>query len=260
MKKDIEYIFNKIEGITVNGLTESIFIHKEVLRTALQMTNQKMDALNESIPELFEILGMRNLSAFIGEVFVHSLVKASNGYLLKNPHQDGYPDLLIMTKEGQSLWNSLKNNSQDKNPFSPFKTGGIEIKATCGSVPSPDYFRRKGQRKPDIGQERINHITGYDWKAHHRGTNNLIGIYWDFTNEKPTICGLFFCGNLSEKDWGKIVQPKDGGGRTTSVSIMTREGVFKMYSNWIAVASDKRYTTMFDHFNRSNLIEMYLGK
>lgn len=256
MPDKTSYSFNKIDGITVRGKSESLFLDLAVFKKALTLTNNNMDILKENAPDLFEILGMRNLSAFIGEMLVSSLVKSANGALVKNPHQDGYPDLLIMTNEGKALWEKLAPNKQDKRPFSGFKTGGIEVKATCGSVPTPDYFRRKGLRKPEIGDERINFARGYDWKAHHRETNNLIGIYWDFVNSKPIICGLFFGNNLTEDDWGEIVQPKEGGGRTTSVSIMTRTGILKMYRNWIAVIDDSRYIDFFNRFNQANLIDV----
>jgi hypothetical protein len=258
MNIDKTYIFNKIEGVTVAGKSESLFVDIQVFRDALNLTNKNIDILKENAPDLFEILGMRNLSAFIGEMFVTSLAKSSGGLLVKNPHQDGYPDLLTMTNEGLALWKKLENNNQDKNPFSGFGTGGIEVKATCGSMPTPEQFRKKGLRKPAIGDERIEYVRGYDWKAHHRETNNLAGIYWDFVDEKPIICGLFLCGNLTESDWGKIVQPKKGGGRTTSVSIMTRGGIYKMYENWIAVIDDKRYANFFDKFNRASLIGDFL--
>lgn len=239
----------------MQGKSESIFLELEIFKTALALTNQNMNNLKESAPDLFEMLGMRNLSAFVGEMFVSALLKSANGLLVKNPHQDGYPDLLLMTEEGKKLWGKLENNTQDKNPFSNFVTGGIEVKATVGSVPTPEFFRKRGLRKPEIGDERIEFAKSYDWKSHHRETNNLIGIYWDFVNQKPFICALFFSGNLIEDDWGKIVQPKKGGGRTTSVSIMARTGIYKMYENWIAVINDSRYIDFFNRYNRANLIE-----
>lgn len=249
-----DYIYNHIEGIIAKGKAEELFLSLDVFKQALSITNEKMNELKETVPYLFEILGMRNLSAFVGEMFVRNLVLSSNGALVKNPHQDGYPDILTMTDEGKSLWKSLSDNHQDKAPFSDFETGGIEVKATVGSLPTPAWFRKNGLTKPEIGDERIEYVKGYDWKSHHRKTNNLIGIYWDFVEEKPVVCGLFFSGDLDEIDWGKIVQPKPGGGRTTSVSIMTRDGIYKMYQNWIAVIDDQHYIDFFNHYNKANLI------
>lgn len=254
MTDNVAYVYNRIDGITARGRSQSLFISLDVFKTALASTNAKMDLLKVNAPNLFEILGMRNLSAFVGEMFVHTIAESSNGALVKNPHQDGYPDLLIMTDEGRALLKKLANNRQDKGPFSGFETGGIEVKATVGSVPTPDVFRKKGLRKPEIGDERIEHTAGYDWKAHHRETNNLIGLYWDFVNQKPVICGVFYSGDLLEDDWGRIVQPKDGGGRTTSVSIMARSGIHKMYMGWIAVIQDERYANFFNRYNQAAII------
>ncbi|NCO76167.1 MAG: bsaAI [Cyanobacteria bacterium] len=149
---------------------------------------------------------------------------------------------------------SSQGELRDKSPFSPFINGGIEVKATCGSVPSPSELRKKGLTKPDMGDTRIKMLKGYDWKAHHRETNNLIGLLWDFDNKIPLIIAIFFSSNLTENDWGKIVTPKEGGGRTTSVSIMPRDGVRKMYNNWILVRDDQRYINFLNKYNKSSLI------
>lgn len=206
---------------------------------------------------IFEILGMRNLSAFIGELFAASLIRVCGGNFIKNPHQDGYPDLLLVDENGRKLLDTLSRNGQlrEKGPFSPFANGGLEIKATCGSVPDPAACRRLGMAdKPGIGDQRIGCMKSYDWKAHHRETNNLVGLLWDFVDNVPQIAGVFFCSELNEDHWGRIVQPKEGGGRTTSVSIMTRAGVRRMYEEWVIVADDPQYIRFLNRYNNGNLI------
>ena len=158
---------------------------------------------------------------------------------------------------GLDLWNTLLNHLREKEPFSPFLGGGIEIKATCGSVPTPKQLEKKGQQKPGIGDERIGMIKGYDWKAHHRETNNLLGLLWDFIDGKPRIVACFYSPRLKKEDWGEIIQPRAGGGRTTSVSIMSREGVRKMYEDWLFVVDDPRYIQFIDNFNKGSLIGDY---
>ncbi len=76
---------------------------------------------------------------------------------------------------------------------------------------------RRGLKKPVIGDTRIKSVTGYDWKAHHRETNNLMGIFWDFIKGVPMITALFYSPDLNQNDWGNIIQPRENGGRTTSV-------------------------------------------
>lgn len=208
---------------------------------------------------VFELLGMRNLSAFVGEVFAASLVKEAGGLLAKNPHQDGYPDLLLLDQEGKQEWERLRSRRRDKAPFSPFGTGGFEVKATCGSVPTPAQCARRGLQKPDLGDQRISIMQGYDWKAHHRETNRLFGLLWDFIEGHPTVTAVFYRDDLCQSDWGKIVQPKAGGGRTTSVSIMTRQGVSKMYAGWIVVIDDPRYARFLDSKNSQSLLTSALG-
>jgi hypothetical protein len=231
----------------------------EMVKRAVIDCHTVVDKILDDIPvDVFSILGMRNLSAFIGELFAKSLESESNGLLKSNPHQDGYPDLLLLDKVGQELWNKLetKGELRAKAPFSPFDNGGIEVKATCGSVPSPKEAAKKGLEKPGMGDTRIDVLKGYDWKAHHRETNNLLGLLWDFDEKRsPRIIAVFFGNNLTENDWGKIVQPKEGGGRTTSVSIMPRASVKKMYDNWLLVLDDDRYKVFLNKYNKSDLIK-----
>lgn len=241
----------------IGGQGQSVNIAVADFETAARQAHNTIDQIANFDVDIFSILGMRNLSSFIGELFAASLISVTRNEYKKNPHQDGYPDLLLMDDAGQKIFAKLKGNGQlrEKTPFSPFPNGGIEVKATCGSVPTPEKCRRMGlQEKPDIGDQRIGVITGYDWKAHHRETNNLIGILWDFIDRKPRIVAAFFSPNLTENDWGKIVQPKAGGGRTTSVSIMTRNGVKKMYDNWVFVINDPRYTSFLNSYNKASSI------
>ncbi|MBS1671341.1 MAG: bsaAI [Bacteroidetes bacterium] len=162
--------------------------------------------------------------------------------------------MLLLDEAGLKLWAELKDRTREKQPFSPFQNGGIEVKATCGSVPTPAECARKGVLKPDIGDQRIDVLKGYDWKAHHRDTNNLMGILWDFINGVPRIVAVFFANNLLVEDWGAIVQPKEGGGRTTSVSIMTRKGVKKMYDGCLYVINEDRYINFLNRYNDSALL------
>lgn len=230
-----------------------VFINDELILTNQQIVDS-MNFANEALRSLdqqaktfdiniFEALGMRNLSGIVGEYFGKSVQRKSNGTLHSNLHQDGYPDLLLInTLERKDYFDTLytvtngKKYPKDKSLFSPYKYGGIEIKATCGSTPPASKTP-----KPLIGEQRIDLVNSFDWKAHHRETNNLVGILWDFLDEIPTIVAAFYRNDLTVDDWGKIVQPKEGGGRTTSVSIMNREGISKMCSGWIAVIDDEKY-------------------
>lgn len=242
---DYKYIENKNHYISID---DQVTLDNGQVLDAINLTNKNLKDLHmmtaKSGIQVFEALGLRNLSGFVGEYFVSSLAIISNDDLQMNPHQDGYPDLLLLqSKESKDYFKSvvtIKNDRlypKEKHLFSPYKYGGVEVKATVGSTPPA-----RKVPKPLIGESRIELLESFDWKAHHRETNNLVGILWDFIDEIPVICAVFYSDNLSEKDWGKIVQPKKGGGRTTSVSIMNTKGIKKMARNWLFVIDDQRYT------------------
>ena len=242
------YITNNNHSISING---ELIIDNLCLLNAIIFCNNALRDLDLSTKKfsinIFETLGMRNLSGLVGEYFAKSLQFNSNGFLHSNLHQDGYPDLLLINnKERLDYFNSLytvnngKMHPKDKSLFSPYKYGGIEVKATCGSTPSASK-----QPKPLIGEQRISLVTGFDWKAHHRETNNLLGIFWDFIDEVPTIVACFYRNDLTVDDWGKIVQPKENAGRTTSVSIMNSQGISKMCDGWLAIINRPEYLNKF---------------
>jgi hypothetical protein len=246
---------------TVNfkgGANQTVVLDPKAFELAVNRAHDIIDQISRFEFDIFSVLGMRNLSAFVGELYASSLIKELGANFMKNPHQDGYPDLLLLDQKGKLLLDRLRSNGQirEKIPFSPFENGGIEVKATCGSVPTPDRCRRMGlAEKPDMGDQRIGVMSGYDWKAHHRETNNLAGILWDFIDGVPRIVAVFFSSRLKPDHWGAIVQPKEGGGRTTSVSIMTRDGVRLMYEDWITVLdSDRRYREFLNRHNRGAVL------
>ncbi|HUX80784.1 MAG TPA: hypothetical protein VMV38_00440, partial [Candidatus Paceibacterota bacterium] len=87
------YTFRKIKNVKFHGKKSQADIDIAVFKQAVSNFDEAITKLDEVADGLFATLGMRNLSAFIGEMFAAALAKASNGFLLKNPHQDGYPDL-----------------------------------------------------------------------------------------------------------------------------------------------------------------------
>ncbi|MCM1088763.1 MAG: hypothetical protein NC419_11435 [Muribaculaceae bacterium] len=244
MYKTYNYIMRNEDLVYVDG--ELILTNCQVV-DAIQFANEALCSLDQQTQafdiNIFETMGMRNLSGIVGEYLGKSLQRISDGSLQSNLHQDGYPDLLITnTPERKRYFESLysvidgKKYPHNKASFSSYRYGGIEVKATCGSTPPASQVP-----KPLIGQQRISLINSFDWKAHHRETNNLLGILWDFISGIPTIVAAFYRDDLVSDDWGNIVQPREGGGRTTSVSIMNRNGIKKMCEGWITVIDDSQY-------------------
>lgn len=241
---EYKYVVNDKNNVSINGET---VINNEDLLKSINFCNEAIQSLNEHTKQfdinIFEVLGMRNLSGMVGEYFAKSVQRFSNNCLKSNLHQDGYPDLLLTnSSEKLNYYNTLyvvfngKKYPKDKALFSPFKYGGVEVKATCGSTPPASKIA-----KPLIGEQRISIVNSFDWKAHHRETNNLLAIFWDFIDYVPTIVACFYRNDLTIDDWGEIVQPTEGGGRTTSVSIMNSCGIQKMCKGWIMVIDKEEY-------------------
>jgi len=200
--------------------------------------------------ELFEILGMRNLSSFVGEVFCKEIREMYSDKLIGNPNQDGYPDLCALTPEGkryikEKLRNTDDSLKTDKSLWSPYPFGGVEVKATCGNTPASSIMP-----KPKLGEPRLPILVSAEWKAHHQLTKQLLGILWDFIDGLPTVLAAFYRNDLDtkegskNKDWGAIIHPREGGGRTTSVSIMKKgrskdEGVKKMGAGYLVLPKNK---------------------
>jgi hypothetical protein len=250
-----DYLVRAVDHIPVGRPDRSVYnIPAQIFVRAIMRAHKLIDQFKEFGIDVFSILGMRNLSAFIGELYGAAAIIESGDLFRKNPHQDGYPDLLLMDDAGTQLWEKLVGRMKEKSPFSPFRTGGIEVKATCGAVPTPEQCKKKGIEKPDQGDQRITVMRSYDWKAHHRETNNLIGIVWDFIDGVPRIVAVFYSNSLKEKDWGEIVKPRAGGGRTTSVSIMNRQGIENMYRGWLLVRKEVQYINFFDRYNRMTML------
>ena len=197
--------------------------------------------------ELFQTLGLRNLSSFVGEVLARQVGVRVPDRFRKNPNQDGYPDLCALTPEGRRYIEKHSDRNgvlPNKEFWSPYPFGGIEVKATCGNTPAA-----KTVRKPLIGETRCPILVSAEWKAHHQETKILLGAFWDFVDGLPTILAVFFRNDLDtrtgsdNRDWGAIIHPKEGGGRTTSVSIMRHgpridEGVRKMGQGWVVLPQD----------------------
>ncbi len=249
-----DYVVRPIDHLEFMRRGERIEVPTLTLTSAINVAHELIDDMYAVDLDVARTLGMRNLSAFVGELVAAAVAKTGKGLFQKNPHQDGYPDLLLMDATGKREWERLKGRLNDKSPFSPFPGGGIEVKATCGSVPTPAVCRRRKIERPGIGDSRISCLTGYDWKAHHRETNNLLGVLWDFIKGRPRVSAMFFSSDLEESDWGKIVQPKAGGGRTTSVSIMGHSGIRKMYQGWLCVLAAGGYAEFLNQRNAGDAI------
>jgi len=203
---------------------------------AVESTNAKIDHIHSKTMEMdldvFDVIDFRVLSGVIGETFVSELSLICPE-LIKNPHIDGYPDLLqVSNDEMVDYFNSCTN--QD---FIKYKFGGLEVKNTFGTKKSGSDITQ--------GDSRIEYINKkLDWKAHHQKTNNLIALYSDYFENKPKIAAVFYSDTLSEDDWSNVQRPK-AGSAMTSFSCINRDGFNKITKGVIACYNSQLFLNHF---------------
>ena len=94
------YIIRPEERVLVNG--ELVLTNQQVV-DAINFANDALWSLDEQTKafdiNIFEAMGMRNLSGIVGEYLGKSLQRFSGGNLHSNLHQDGYPDLLLINND-----------------------------------------------------------------------------------------------------------------------------------------------------------------
>jgi len=202
------------------------------VREAIVLCNGLTKKLNEVFAKetgmsLLDVIDKKQTGAFVGAMFISKFGEIAK-YLAKNPSPTGHPDLVpakyIETHE---------NYKWDQFPY-----GGVEIKTSCGSLPS-------GKTKDlPVGSPRLEFVSGIVWKGHHNQINNLLGLYWDY-QPVPCIFGAFYSNNLKPQDFTLTV-PKEGGGHTTNVCITKSSAITKMGTNWVVMANENAYLKLFE--------------
>ena len=203
--------------------------------------------------DVFEGLGQRNLSGFIGEVFVHSFAKLTPDYA-SNPHADGRPDLLDLssqvsrdylsqqcftkTEEGQTM--------PVRHLLAPYRYGGLEVKCSIGS-PIAQYKKALekdlGKTNFEIGLPRINYLNTITYWGHHVDCENLLGLYYDYYDPAdgvPQILAVMHSELVGEEDWTKVSVVNAGSKKTSNTSLNSA-GKIKMFNGVVAVIEDNRY-------------------
>jgi hypothetical protein len=145
-----------------------------------------------------------------------------------NPIEKGHPDIVPRAAAGAT-------EAQLRNYPS-----GLEVKSTIGNIVQGANLR--------AGVKRVAQITGITWQAHHRDVRELMGLAWDFVQEResfhyPGITGVFYSSGLVAEDWGTI---SGTTGRNTKVSGMRSSGKNKMGQGWVLVWDDDTYVEVFE--------------
>jgi len=184
---------------------------------------------------VFEVIDFRVMSGLVGEALV-SEISDSHENLEKNPNIDGYPDLLNASRP-EYRRDIEKWKASDMKAFVKYPYGGIEIKNTFGTKKSTAILPN--------GQTRLGKINNkLDWKAHHRTTNYLLGLFSDFIDACPQIVAVMFSDRLQQSDLMEKQNPR-ANSAMTSFSVTTLSGWKKLRSGLKLCRDDPRYLSFF---------------
>lgn len=236
--------------ITINGLV----IAEEQIKNAIVGTNDYLNNVSkyflEIELEIFHILGQRNISGFIGEVFARFLEKEVD-VLKSNPHQDGRPDLLNLSSDESKIFflNSFSDshhNNPIKERFTPYLYGGLEVKCSIGDTTSKNrssiLLENYNVENFDVKIPRIDFFKGITYWGHHRDCSSLLGLYYDYYNGSdfnPQVISVFY-SKLEVDDWSPLSTGKEGSKKTSNTSTNS-SGRAKIKNGMIAIINDKRY-------------------
>lgn len=219
------YLSNKRFSINTGFTTTA----EHVERAAIACNN-KLRALPHT---LYTTIDFKTTSAIIGCLFCEEL--ASEVGAITNPIEKGHPDIVPT---------SAKSSSEERLRKYP---QGIEIKTTIGNIKLGANLR--------AGEQRVEHLTGITWQAHHREVEALMGLAWDFVQEKatyifPGIAGVFYSNELTKEDWGEI---SGTSGRNTKVCGMKASGKKKMGTGCILLLKEEIYIRKYNRLLGTSL-------
>ncbi len=217
--------------------------------------HQLEEAFGQSRLGLYETLGPRNVSGFVGEVVKAALANTVEGFVA-NPHADGRPDLLDVSSLEARRY--LEGPCRDQVPpfaplrerLAPFRYGGLEVKCTIGALKSNyrEMLRRADRSETlTVGTPRRDYICGITYWGHHRDCTNLVGIYYDFVAKAggaPQVLLVMHAELDPAKDWSPISVGRASSKKTSNTSL-TRSGRSKIRSNAVAVTAIKEYQDKF---------------
>lgn len=204
--------------------------------------------------DLFALMGQRNISGFVGEVFSHSFAALIPDFSI-NPHADGRPDLLDLSTAA-SREHFAKNchlivDSQhvpQRALLAPFKYAGLEVKASIGS-PRKSYrdelLRTRGDSSLPVRTSRVAFLGSLTYWAHHTDFRNLLGIYYDYADWRsgtPQIVAAFYSALEPSMDWNKVSVGKPGSKKTSNTSL-TKLGQTKLLRGCLLVSQRSEYST-----------------
>ncbi len=199
--------------------------------------------------DIFDSLGQRNISGFIGEIYKNILAN-KHEELLPNPHPDGRPDIIAVNSPKAAAYLSecfVEVNGRKvpiKDKLSPFRFGGLEVKCSIGSsgtTQTERYISSFGHSFR-LYEPRVGYLSGITWWAHHGSADNLLGLYYDYYadyNGTPQILAAMF-SELTGDDWNAVSHGNPRKKKTSNTSL-NKYGLAKLKSNCVFCVSDEAY-------------------
>lgn len=231
----------------------NIVVHSSDLIDAANATNTYIKDLvcifNELGFDIFDSLGQRNISGFIGEIFKHMLACRVTSFDL-NPHSDGRPDILCLdTPKISDFYHDCFKSINGrfvpiKDKFTPFQFGGLEVKCSIGASDKDrkNHFFEVHGHGFSVYEPRVGYLNSINWWAHHASESNLLGLYYDYyepANNVPQIIAALYA-ELGESDWNKVSTGKPSNKKTSNTSL-NKFGLKKLKQNCMFCCSDKNY-------------------
>ncbi|PCH93857.1 MAG: hypothetical protein COB83_13040 [Gammaproteobacteria bacterium] len=238
---------------------DGLQLDSKILLSVVVDTNKYIQELYKLFDEIefdiFDVLGQRNLSGVVGEIFSRFYCLAFSDFVL-NPHPDGRPDILNITvPEVKNYFDDFcfEINQGKKTPvksnLSPFKYKGIEVKCTIGDKVSNYKKKLKestGLDSLEIGTPRVNYLSSMQFWAHHKHSNSLLGLYYDYYENSeclPQILAVFY-SELVADDWYDVSVGKPGSKKTSNTSLRP-EGKKKLFDGTIISINNETYIEKF---------------
>lgn len=181
------------------------------------------NAILEALPmNIYSTIDYKAQSGLIGAIYVLELANRIGA--IPNPIEKGYPDIVPAE--------AIKSNESTLRNYPT----GLEVKSTFGNATTG------ADRTPGVA--RIESLASITWQAHHSEGEQLMGITWDYVGgtqghpAPPSITGIFYAGNITVNDWGKISGTK---GRNTKVTGMKASGKKKMAEGCVIILNNDEY-------------------
>jgi hypothetical protein len=160
----------------------------------------------EGVVVLWDGILHKNRSGAVGECLGMAYCVLAGSTIAKNPHEAGSPDFFPLLESTQTYLDSPVSDS--------YKGGGFDAKG-C-----------------KISDMKFMSVVA---SSHHRQTNTVLVVAWNYFGGFPKILSAFFANNLTAEDWKIGSVPKNDNSKPTSSASLLKSGMDKIRMGWMFV-------------------------